>query len=80
MSQALLILLCILIYCSIGAAFLLAYILAMKPQAGETELGLMVLFWPVYALADVVMTIARGLGAFARKRAEAARLVEQREV
>lgn len=52
----------VLLYCLIGVLFLVAYILAMKPQEKTTLLGLIMLFWPLVILIEAVLALAHEFG------------------
>ena len=56
----------VLAYLGIGVLFLLVYVLAVKPEANDTALGLTALFWPIVLLVDVVLAIATQIGAAGR--------------
>jgi len=58
-----------LVYFLIGALYLLAYILVFKPQAKDAQLGLTMLFWWVYLIIEVVLSIAVNFGSFGRSTA-----------
>lgn len=52
----------VLLYFLIGVLLLLAYILAMKPQSQSVLLGLMVVFWPLILLIDLILSLSKALG------------------
>ncbi len=51
-----------LLYCLIGVLFLVAYIMAMKPQEKSTLLGLIMLFWPLVILVELTLAFAQQFG------------------
>ena len=59
----------VLIYLTAGVIFLLAYILALKPQPKDALIGLIALFWPMVILIDVVLALSSHLGALVRQLA-----------
>lgn len=62
--------LAVLLYCLIGVLFLVAYILAMKPQEKTTMLGLIMLFWPVIIALEFILAIAQQFGSIGKLFAE----------
>lgn len=71
MTHFLLIAFAVLFYVLIGVIYLACYISVMKPQPHDAQLGLTVLFWPVYIVLDVVLMLANQFG-------RAGKLVENR--
>lgn len=70
MFTALLIVGLVLAYLFAGVIFLSAYVRAMKPEAAETEFGLIVLFWVFVVVTDASISLARAIGKVAKKRFE----------
>jgi len=52
-----------LIYLLAGQVFSLVYMLQFRSEKRTAWLGLMGLFFPLYLIVDVVVTLAAGLGA-----------------
>ena len=60
----------LLIYLLTGILFLLCYILALRPQTREVQLGLIALFWPLILLIDIVLALSTQFGAVGNKLAQ----------
>ena len=58
---------CGLIYLLAGQVFSLVYMLQFRSEKRTAWLGLMGLFFPLYLIVDLVVTLAAGLGAHAPK-------------
>ena len=63
------ILLAALLYFLIGVILLLCYLLAFRPEKNDVQIGLIVLFWPIVLIIDLVLAIAMQFGIFTRKLA-----------
>jgi len=52
----------VLVYLAAGIVFLLCYILSMKPDRQNAQLGIIALFWPAILVLDVVLAISTQFG------------------
>lgn len=65
-------------YFLIGSSYLVAYILVYRPQPQDAQLGLTVLFWPIYVIVEVIVALAFQVGRFGK--ATAAKINEEKVI